>query len=971
MLIPPTVVKAEGMDSSSDSVVSETEIGSSGLGNSEQFKEASPSEGSAILGEDVKNNEGYGESLEEGNYNPINQKLGNTDDSMDQTSEVHNELNHFDSESSNDGLELKKEEELVEEKVYHSELEMEAMDVLAEDFAQPMFLRMAKTGGDDLFQWLKDSLAGITEDKAEIVLKPGQYKFNETITIPENKDITIKNDTGEVVFLRDPKLEKEFIIIPKGASVTIESEDNKLVFDGNGADEASMNQEIIYKSDKVLKPSQGHYGNGLGFIRNEGKLTVNGGVFKNYVVDNFDGRTIDPSRQTSFNAPIVSVGEDAELIFNDGEIANNHYRSVWYSSTGILAKDGAKVTINGGKIHGNTNYEEFHRHAQASAIAGYDGAEITINDVDIYNNQANGASVFIGSVDSEISTIAERENEATVEKELSSREKKINLATLELNGGKIHNNKKPDSQVYTGTWVRDLTGTGGVYVLGNAKFTMNGGEISQNETPGHGGGVLTYDGYTTGLDTKNFAKSTIERWNEVFPATFIMNDGVIKENKAYTGGGIYIANLNSELNGGLIQGNEAKLQGGGVYVASVPYVLKVKNAFIGHNEATADYKETDIIINDKGLKLTQGTGGGSWFCPTGDAKFFAENGAFFFKNDASGAADDFKSDAKETEGDEALYFATLPSRLPNGAKIEWFKDSHPDRYDEENSIAQENLKNITESISLKAINYEENEEMVKSFAKLFVIENKANRGGGFGSNGSIIFGVENAPKKELKILKEWKDVPIKKAVKVQIYGKRALDDGTVQEWIIEELWLNEDNKYTATLKELPSTVNGEDIENLIHIRELTDDYIWEASKVEKDEENSTTDSIAFKISLINKPKPVPNRNQGPGPDPDPEPDPEPELETEPEPDPDPEPDPEPEPDPKPILDPAPEPEFETEPEPELETESIPDPESKPELKKGVGKQIPKTGGTQVATVPFLALMGMLSGLIFIGKKKED
>lgn len=43
----------------------------------------------------------------------------------------------------------------------------------------------------------------------------------------------------------------------------------------------------------------------------------------------------------------------------------------------------------------------------------------------------------------------------------------------------------------------------------------------------------------------------------------------------------------------------------------------------------------------------------------------------------------------------------------------------------------------------------------------------------------------------------------KKPVKVQVYGKRKLEDGTEQEWIIEELWLNEENDYSVMLKELP------------------------------------------------------------------------------------------------------------------------------------------------------------------------
>lgn len=405
------------------------------------------------------------------------------------------------------------------------------------------------------------------------------------------------------------------------------------------------------------------------------------------------------------------------------------------------------MTINGGVIHHNSNIETYHNHTQAGALAGYNGAKIIINDGDIHHNQANGANVYIGSVDSNVSSISVRESGEKVEDELKEYEEKYKLATLKLNGGKIRDNKKPYTQKYSGGWRQDTDGTGGVYVYGAAKFTMNAGEISSNVTPGHGGAVLTYDRYTEGLDKKKFAKTSIERWSEVFPAKFIMNGGMIKNNKAGSlGGGIYIANLNSELNAGLIQGNEAGLQGGGVYVASVPYVLKVRNAFIGHNEATGSYSLSPIIINGSQFFMTNGSGGGAWFCPTGDAKFFAENGAFFYENSAEAAADEFKSEIKEKEDEEVLYFATLPSRLPNGSKIDWVKDGYPDRYDENNPIFQEVLKNIEDNVSLKVINTEKNEEVIKSFASLFVIGNKSNRGG-FGSNGSIIFGDNENPLK--------------------------------------------------------------------------------------------------------------------------------------------------------------------------------------------------------------------------------
>lgn len=52
-------------------------------------------------------------------------------------------------------------------------------------------------------------------------------------------------------------------------------------------------------------------------------------------------------------------------------------------------------------------------------------------------------------------------------------------------------------------------------------------------------------------------------------------------------------------------------------------------------------------------------------------------------------------------------------------------------------------------------------------------------------------------------------------------------------------------------------MNGIPIEKLIHIRELTYDYLWVSSTITQEDNSSTQNSTVFKISLINKEKPKP------------------------------------------------------------------------------------------------------------------
>ena len=118
-------------------------------------------------------------------------------------------------------------------------------------------------------------------------------------------------------------------------------------------------------------------------------------------------------------------------------------------------------------------------------------------------------------------------------------------------------------------------GGGGVYVHGNAVFTMYGGTITGNSV-GYGGGVYV-DGDATfimngGAISDNKTNGTRYGGGGVFVAysgTFIMNDGTISGNTAsISGGGVYLlgGTTTFTMNGGTISGNTAKYFSGGVYV---------------------------------------------------------------------------------------------------------------------------------------------------------------------------------------------------------------------------------------------------------------------------------------------------------------------------------------------------------------------------------------------------------------------
>lgn len=553
--------------------------------------------------------------------------------------------------------------------------------------------------------------------------------------------------------------------------------------------------------------------------------------------------------QTAFNALIAFVGNSANGEVKGGIITKNVYDNVWYSSTGILVRETGEnvIKITNVEIHSNQNYESYFNNGEVGAIAAYNGGKILIDGANIHDNESIVGAVYAGSTISDVNNTRNRvESDGsyidTVDKPLSE---------ITFRNGAIRNNKKRFSyKLEQDVWKKDVFGTGGVMIFGAGKFTFESGEISGNTAPLTGGAVLAMDAYTTGIDTKNFANTTIEKWSRVYPATFIMTGGTITGNKAESsGGGVYIANNTSEISGGEITDNTAGLQGGGIYVACVPYVLHVKNAHIVTNEANDEYREVTFPIDGINHTVVQGSGGGVWFCPTGTAEFYSEKGVIFESNTALAEADDFKSEAKA----DGYSVVALPTRTPLGTKIKWMHDYHDSRYTDGESVEQDQLTNIKGYLALKAVYDENNSEDNAKVNGLLIKNNIAQRGGGIGSNGSIIFG-ENTDSKELVIKKEWvgENTP-KLPVEVEVRAKVDLDnDGFEEDWLIEKIQLNAENNFTYTLKELPSTIADTNIEDIIYLNELTEGYFYSYTDIVEDENAMRTETIEAEGKTIEK-----------------------------------------------------------------------------------------------------------------------
>lgn len=642
-----------------------------------------------------------------------------------------------------------------------------------------------------LFETLKEQVANAADGDV-ITLIPGEYLFTESLIIAD-KNITFKSNGG-VVFKKDPSFNRTMIRIENTGGLTLESTENGLIFDG----------EMQTARDATS------------FILTKGSFIIDGATFKN-----------DKGGSGLHRSPITADGPGATIELNAGIVENNDYTKCPYSSGAFFLENGARMVMNGGTIRNNigSSYHPYHDDfvwsdsPGAGAVFVYSGADFVMNGGDIHNNEGYGGAILIG----EPSPYAYNRRQTDPSKLAEQA-----LATATFYGGTIRNNH--------GVRGGAISGHGHVDIQIPADSTL----LIDSNRAYQGGGIFVSDWYVDGVWSDNKTGSvSIEDWNQKYLGGFVMEGGTVVNNKAdRSGGGINISTNNAKLLAGKIQNNVAGSQGGGIYVTAVPYVLHIENAYIVDNHAQ---------LIERKENLTDGSGGGVWFCPTGDAIFYAESGAVLAENDALNTGDDFFNELKSID----YATVTLPTRSPTGEKITYYEDFKGHRYKDGHRTIVEDVNNIKEELALKAILSGDDLQPSRELSTLFIEGNTASKGGGIGSNGNIIFGhkpQEHNPLKNLKINKIWEEGTFPKEISVDVRIKEIA--GVSSDYLLETVILNEGNSYTETLYDLPATIGGIPIEDLIYVKEVDSDQ-WESQVSEIKKIGQDGANILFEIDVTN------------------------------------------------------------------------------------------------------------------------
>ena len=443
-----------------------------------------------------------------------------------------------------------------------------------------------------------------------------------------------------------------------------------------------------------------------------GALTLGGWNNTGSILVNHGKTTIDGNvviEKSTLEGDSMGVIEDngssAELILENGTIQNHKIRGA--RSASIRVTEGASFTMNGGTIQANiANTSSSDSSSPAVLLLG--ASTFTMNGGSICNNSGQcGTAVYLTA---------------------SSNAAK---ARFTMNSGTLSNN---ESRSYT----PKSTPTGAVFVKYSAEFVLNNGTITGNcAYGGAGGGVAVMDELPT----------------EEHGTAFTMNGGTISNNTASgyrcSGGGIYSCSNYVSLLGGRIENNSA-YDGGGVYSegnTDIYTTLHIENALITGN--TADQ------------------GGGLWFCPTGDAKLYMQDGAVIYGNTAASAGDDFASPEVAT-GAGGNGGVTLPDYFPNGKVIQWFSDGflyapagnrgtsgQGTRYNTvEYAKRVTGVQNEKKGLALKSV--VSDGVSIPATGSLIITGNQASHGGGgIGANGGVVIGEETSLSYSISVKKAW------------------------------------------------------------------------------------------------------------------------------------------------------------------------------------------------------------------------
>lgn len=377
----------------------------------------------------------------------------------------------------------------------------------------------------------------------------------------------------------------------------------------------------------------------------------------------------------------------------------------------------------------------------------------------------------------------------------------VDGGTLNIEEGAVlRNNKiKPDKGL-------NPTHGGAINARNHATVNMRGGSVEDNQAT-YGGGIQLYEStmnFTGGVVQNNRSDRVFDKpYNQYYSAGggIIVRQGsvlnmsgdakVLNNVAGEIGGGISVGSNNPEkgsvlkMDGGIVDGNTAGSAGGGIFIQAMyfsggpgkAYITagnitnnhmdgsgKTNKAFGGGgiyvNGASEEYGRNgelyikNVLITDN---KSEWEGAGLASCPISKTTIHVNNGVAFDQNQAGKPGNDvfiYSNEHYGAHSGNAIY--KLSKRMLGGGLFNWTKPDGTALSDVEHEgtlVIPEGQKAAKFAVNSNP----EDIELAKALAKVVISGNTSKtRGGGIGSNGTIVIGTEDDTTK-IDVEKKWED----------------------------------------------------------------------------------------------------------------------------------------------------------------------------------------------------------------------
>lgn len=461
--------------------------------------------------------------------------------------------------------------------------------------------------------------------------------------------------------------------------------------------------------------------------------------------------TLDENADKKIKQSLIELKPKAILEIKDGAVLRNNAIMRTYSYKtwgGAIYADQATVVMTGGVVEGNQatyggGIYLSHSTLEFSGGTVQDNHSLLVMDFENDIYYSAGGGICADKG----STIY-----------LSGNAQILNNHAAEIGGG-----------ISLGTDVREE---------GNALY-MKGGTIDGNTAGSGGGGIFVQCRYdnSSGSESKAFISA-----------------GQITNNKM-TGTG----------------DNEMRFGGGGIYVngsnSGKNAELHLTNAIITNNNAKGSKTYDGYSGPDAG------SGGGYAACPITDTKIYVTDGVAIYKNTARTNGNDLYILASvhyDIHSGEPKY--DLSERMLGGALWDWRYDREIGVYHVDDRLPAEfyrrTLNHKNDNAELPLLTPFTGNEWVNSLAKVWITGNTSEtRGGGIGSNGTVIFGTEGEPTK-VSVTKKWDDNNNAKKKRPESITVELVATYEGKSYVVETRELSEANEWKTVFEELP-TKNAE------------------------------------------------------------------------------------------------------------------------------------------------------------------